>query len=214
MSFLIWKYLESAYYFLAMMSSPEKTDKPDSESNIKKLSCGCLLLARDELRDPNFDSTAVLICVHSTEGTYGLVLNRFSHMPLSEIFDGFQGLDLRREIFIGGPVKQEEVQLVQVTDTPVEGAFEIYPGVFMGGKWESIGQMIETDPLTTRLFLGYSGWGPGQLEAEIRAGAWEVYKADLVKLLSDTDRKIYCDKSALTKYILTLQKDDLKITPS
>lgn len=196
------------------MNSQQRADKPDVESSIQRLSCGALLLARDELKDPNFDSTIVLICVYSPEGTYGLVLNRFSHMPLSEIFDGFTGLDLRREIFIGGPVKQEEVQIVQVTDTPVEGAFEINPGVFLGGKWESIGHMIETDPLTTRLFLGYSGWGPEQLEAEIKAGAWEVYKPDLIKLLTDTDRSIYSDKSALIQYLLTLQKDDLKITPS
>lgn len=197
-----------------MMNSQEKTDRPDVENSIKKLSCGCLLIARNELKDPNFESTAVLICVYSSEGTYGLVLNRFSHMPLSEIFDGFKGLDLKREIFIGGPVKQEEVQIVQVTDTPVEGAFEIYPGVFMGGKWDSIGQMIETDPQTTRLFLGYSGWGPEQLEEEIKAGAWDVYKVDLIKMILDSDRSIYSEKQAFTRYLLALQKDDLTITPS
>ena len=169
---------------------PDQTNdlNPPAQQNLNKLSQGAILLARDILQDPNFESCAALICLYSKEGSYGLVLNRPSHMPLSEIFDGFNGLDLKREVFIGGPVQQEQLQIVQVTDEPMEGAFAVKPRVYMGGKWESIIQMVETDPLTTHLFLGYSGWGPGQLEEEIRAGAWDVYKVDLEKLLLDAPR--------------------------
>jgi putative transcriptional regulator len=87
------------------------------QNNLKKLATGSILLARDELKDPNFDSTVVLICVHSLEGSYGLVLNRPSHMPLSEIFDGFHDSKLKREIYIGGPVSQDELQILQVTES-------------------------------------------------------------------------------------------------
>ncbi len=160
-----------------------------------------VLLAREILKDPNFDSTAVLICIHSDEGSYGLVLNRASHMPLSEIFDGFKGIDSKREVYIGGPVRQEELQVLQVTDTPVDDAFEVYPGVFLGGSWEGIGHMIETDPETTRLFLGYSGWGPDQLGEEILAGAWDVYRVDIKKLLLNPDKNFRIDSQSISAYL-------------
>jgi hypothetical protein len=66
-------------------------------------------------------------------------------MPLSEIFDGFKGLDLKMEIFIGGLSSRISFRCA-VTDEPMEGAFAIKPRVYMGGKWESIIQMIETIP--------------------------------------------------------------------
>lgn len=106
---------------------PGQTGDLAAEERVSRLSQGAVLLARDILQDPNFESSAVLICLHSKEGAYGLVLNRPSHMPLSEIFDGFKGLDLKREIFIGGPVQQDQLQVVQVTDEPMEGAFAIKP---------------------------------------------------------------------------------------
>ncbi len=171
------------------------------QENLKKLATGSVLLARDILKDPNFDSTVVLVCIHSNEGSYGLVLNRPSHMPLSEIFDGFKGYKLKREIFIGGPVCQEELQVLQVTDEPVEGAFQITSRVYLGGKWEGIGHMLETDPSSTRLFLGYSGWGAGQLESEIAAGAWDVYNINVERMLSEDTSNLLGDLNKLICYL-------------
>ncbi|NLP03926.1 MAG: YqgE/AlgH family protein [Fibrobacter sp.] len=185
---------------------PGQTGDLAAEERVSRLSQGAVLLARDILQDPNFESSTVLICLHSKEGAYGLVLNRPSYMPLSEIFDGFKGLDLKREIFIGGPVQQEQLQVVQVTDEPMEGAFAIKPRVYMGGNWESIIQMIETDPSSTHLFLGYSGWGPGQLEEEIRAGAWDVYQVDLGRLLLDSQKLLFSDSGKLASYLEELKE--------
>ncbi len=175
------------------------------ENNLKKLTTGSILLARDVLKDPNFDSTVVLVCVHSIEGSYGLVLNRPSHMPLSEIFDGFHDSKLKREIFIGGPVSQDELQVLQVTENPVEGAFAVAPRVYLGGKWEGIGHMIEADPGTTYLFLGYSGWAKGQLESEIAVGAWNVYNINIEKLLLEGTSKLMVDSKQLICFLEKLQ---------
>ncbi|NLL13344.1 MAG: YqgE/AlgH family protein [Fibrobacter sp.] len=175
------------------------------ENNLKKLTTGSILLARDALKDPNFDSTVVLVCVHSIEGSYGLVLNRPSHMPLSEIFDGFQDSRLKREVLIGGPVSQEELQVLQITENPVEGAFAVAPRVYLGGKWEGIGHMIEADPEKTFLFLGYSGWGRGQLESEITVGAWDVYNINIEKLLLEGTSKLMVDSKQLIYYLEKFQ---------
>lgn len=196
-------------YFTCMTESDsqfEDLDPAKVEANLQRLSNGAVLLARDALKDPNFDATLILLCVYNKDGAYGLVLNRPSHMPLSEIFDGFSGLHMKREVFIGGPVQQEELQLVQITSNPVADAFEIVPGLFMGGKWESIQQMIEADQDTTRLFLGYSGWAPEQLETEIRAGAWDVYQVDIIRLFSDAVEKIIADEKQITAYLKSIER--------
>ncbi len=184
---------------------PNDSGQSLKQSNLKKLTTGSILLARDILKDPNFDSSVVLVCVHSIEGSYGLVLNRASHMPLSEIFDGFQDSKLKREVFIGGPVSQDELQVLQVTENPVEGAFAIAPRVYLGGKWEGIGHMIETDPSRTHLFLGYSGWSKGQLESEVAAGAWDVYNINIEKLLLDGTSKLMVDLKQLISYLEKFQ---------
>jgi putative transcriptional regulator len=187
------------------MNTEEKKYKGFSpEENLSRLSSGVILAARDVLQDPNFDATLVLICVHNSDGTYGLVLNRLSHMPLSEIFDGITSLNLKREIFIGGPVQQNELQIVQITDTPVDDALMVVPEVYLGGKWESPFHMIESDPDFTRLFLGYSGWGAGQLEAEIEAGAWDVYSVDIKLLLCNTRYHSFVNNQQLSEYLKTL----------
>jgi len=113
------------------------------EENLRRLSSGAVLLSRDLMLDPNFEATIVLVCAHGPEGAYGLVLNRPSHMPLSEIFDGLSGgLDMKREIYIGGPVAQEELQIIQITDSPAEQAFQLAPQIYAGGKWDDLSEMI------------------------------------------------------------------------
>lgn len=185
---------------------PEKL-KPSSkkEKYLSNLKSGAVLLASESLKDPNFSSTIILICMYGKEGAYGLVVNRISHMPLSEIFDGLQEIkNISREIFIGGPVQQTELQLIQLTSTQVEDAYKIADGVYMGGKWDDIYSMIKSDPATTKLFLGYSGWGPGQLETEIKMNTWEVFLVDIKKLLINAKVLVGADIKALRSFLETI----------
>lgn len=169
-----------------------------------KVVSGAVLVAREELQDPNFEATVVLVCLHNDEGSYGLVVNRISHMPLSEIFDGMSTLSMKREIFIGGPVEQDELQILHITDTPVEQSHTIAPDIFLGGDWEELHQMIDSDPATTRIFLGYSGWGPDQLQHEIDIGAWDVYTVDIKALLLNCTLLAGADRSAIHSFLTTI----------
>lgn len=184
---------------------------PDFQKNSdqlrqNQLRAGTVLLAKSELVDPNFDTTVVLICVYNKNGAYGLVLNRPSHMPVSEIFDGYSGFNKVKEICIGGPVQQDELQILQVTTSPMEGAYEVVPEVYVGGKWESINQIIEVDGASTRLFLGYSGWGPEQLDFEIKSGAWEIYNVDVKRLLKDPIEKIINNAKEIADYLESIKR--------
>lgn len=184
----------------------EETADPAIAERLGRLGNGSVLLARDILQDPNFIAAVVLVCIYAREGgTYGLVLNRPSHMPLSEIFDGFGRVDGPREICIGGPVQQDELQVVRITDEPQPESFRVANRVFLGGKWKDVDQMLLADPASTRLFLGYSGWAAGQLEAEIEAGAWEVYRLDIEKLLLNPHNAISQDVTGIASYLETLK---------
>jgi putative transcriptional regulator len=186
--------------------APQETVDPNVRERLDRLSNGAVLLARDVLQDPNFIATVVLICIHTRDGgAYGLVLNRPSHMPLSEIFDGFGPQDKPREVCIGGPVQQDELQVLQITDEPQPESFQVGRRVYLGGKWQSIDQMLEIDQFSARLFLGYSGWAAGQLEGEIMAGAWEVYRVDLEKLLLNPGKIMGADLATIAVYLDSLK---------
>lgn len=175
---------------------PEPQGAPSEEAfdpreHVARLKPGVLLLARD-LADPNFNSTMVLLCQHGPEGSYGLVLNRPSHMPLSEVFDkppawigseGGNDLARRQKMYIGGPVQPEELQILQVTEEPVAGSYKVAAEVYLGGYWNDLKDILSIDPKTLRLFLGYSGWGADQLAREVELKAWEVWDVDVKKLL-------------------------------
>lgn len=165
-----------------------RTRELDPEEQLGRLRAGCFLFATEILSDPNFEATVALVCQHSPEGSYGLVLNRPSHMPLSEIFNGMaQTAGQFRKVYIGGPVQGTELQVLNVTDEPVKDAIEVSRGVYLGGYWEELDWILRSDNRSLRLFLGYSGWGKGQLESEVRMGAWEVKKADARRILSSPD---------------------------
>lgn len=186
---------------------PQDPVESGNKEHLGRLAGGAVLLARDVLQDPNFIATLVLLSIYSKEGgAYGLVLNRPAHMPLSEIFDGFNETNEPRRIFIGGPVQQDELQIIQITDVPVADSHMVAPRVYLGGKWEDIDRLLTLDAESTRLFLGYSGWASGQLEGEIEAGAWDVYnRLDLEKLLGNIDKTLAADVKSIAAFLETIR---------
>lgn len=182
----------------------------DPEEHAGRLKPGVLLLARD-MSDPNFNATIVLVCQHGPEGSYGLVLNRPSHMPLSEVFDkppawsGPEGdMAKRQRIFIGGPVQPEELQILQVTREPVPGSYKVAEEVYLGGYWNDLKDILGLDPKSVRLFLGYSGWGAEQLQREVQLSAWEVWDVEVKKLLSGPDDPWLGGMAQIKSFLSTL----------
>lgn len=187
-----------------MVYSANRPDQENiAEKYINRLKDGCILLSHENLADPNFKITVVLICVYNNEGAFGLVCNRPSHMPLSEVFDKEHIQDAKkRSIYIGGPVQQDNLVIIKISDIAAEHAYKIAPRVYLGGEWDSLGAILSEDAATTRLFLGYSGWAPGQLEMEIVEGAWEVYNVDIEKFLLNWEEPLFQDIDKIRHYLL------------
>ena len=165
---------------------PELPDT-SAESYKSLLKSGAILVAREALTDLNFNNTIVLLCQYSEAGAYGLVLNRPAHMPLHEIFEHppelSENISSKRRVYIGGPVQSTELQILQIGPDAVQESLEIAPEVHLGGAWEQVEDFLTRDPQQLRLFLGYAGWGEGQLEEEVEVGAWEVHQIDVKALL-------------------------------
>jgi len=138
-----------------------------------------LLVAMPQLQDPNFHRTVLLMVEHDTSASFGLVLNRPAGLLLSELFSSLQ-LEWRGSseatVAWGGPVEPSSGWML-FGDCPFlmaddEQVSPVAPGINFGGSVDVFQQVAESPPPMLRFFLGYSGWGPGQLEFEIAQGTW------------------------------------------
>jgi len=138
-----------------------------------------LLVAMPDLADPNFRRTVVLIVHHDEEGAVGLVLNRsadLSAMDLCESLDVEWRGDPDCALGWGGPVQPNTGWVVTGGDAlaDVPDATRFGDGLHFAGSLDALRCVASEQPPELRLFLGYAGWGPGQLETELAAGAWVV----------------------------------------
>jgi len=147
---------------------------------------GRLLVAEPELADPNFRRTVVLMLEHGREGALGLVVNRrLARVDLDRL-DERLGLDLDvapNEVEValhqGGPVEPTRAFVVHSTDVAVESTRQVTEEIAVSSDPSVLARTAEEDgPEAAFLALGYAGWGPGQLEEEISAGAWSVIDAE------------------------------------
>jgi putative transcriptional regulator len=165
---------------------------------------GRLLVAEPMLGDPNFDRTVVLMIQHLPEGALGLVLNRPTEVPVAAALPAWDGLAAEPAVVhIGGPVEAESGWCLGRARQPDE----------LAGFVPVLGDVglvdLELDPRevaaafgAVRVYAGYSGWGPGQLEHELAQDAWFVADAD-------PDDPFLPDSRELWKRILARQEGPL-----
>ena len=141
-----------------------------------------LLVAMPQLDDPNFKHTVVLLCQHSKDGAWGLVLNRPTGQAASKVvqmdpaLEGDSGL----EVWIGGPVEPQRGCILLGEDPGEDDAVRLAEGLYLSGSASLLRRLIESaPPQRTRLLMGYAGWGAGQLEVELQQSAWLFASLDL-----------------------------------
>ena len=138
---------------------------------------GRFLVASPQLVDPNFVRTVVLVIEHTPEGALGLVVNRPTNKTVGELLSevGAAPPDCRRPLFLGGPVPGP---LMSIHCHRQWAEMEVLPGVYLSAKKANIDELIRSDDQMIKVFVGHSGWGPGQLDREMTEGAWLTATAD------------------------------------
>jgi putative transcriptional regulator len=142
---------------------------------------GHLLVASPDLLDPNFLKTVVLMVQHNDQGALGIILNRPTKTTVKEALEQINDTPCHREevLGLGGPC-QGALMAVH-TEEPLK-EIEVLPNVFFSAESEHLEQLVATDEGPICFFVGFAGWAPGQLEAELETGSWRtaVAKAELI----------------------------------
>jgi putative transcriptional regulator len=151
----------------------------DYEGSLK----GQFLIAMPALQDPNFHQTVVCLSEHTAEGALGLVVNRVhASLTAEAIFDElkmtFEPAVGERPIHLGGPVHLSEIFILHGPPFDPDSSFVITPNLALSNTREVLQRIARgKGPEAFLISLGCSGWGPGQLEHEIKENAWITSEA-------------------------------------
>ena len=145
---------------------------------------GQLLIAMPAMADPRFAQSVIYLCAHTPEGAMGLVLNRPLKRPSFE--DLLRQLDVaplpparRIRLCAGGPVDNARGFVLHTSDWTGEGSLRVDDGLALTASLDVLKAIAEGGgPREGILALGYAGWGPGQLDAEMQQNAWLSVSAD------------------------------------
>lgn len=144
---------------------------------------GQLLLDGGKLRGSSFHRTVVLVCQHNAEGAFGLILNRPSDNKVGEVIEAELSERVHDQIlFGGGPVQPAALSYLHTLPDMIPS--NVMPGLSVGHDLQELIRLGEAaaEGMPLRVFAGYAGWGPGQLDDEMRREAWLTEPATLERI--------------------------------
>jgi putative transcriptional regulator len=153
---------------------------------------GRLLIAEPYLPDNNFTRAVILICEHNEFGTIGFVLNKPLKVNLNDVMNESDtpGYPLRE----GGPVGMDSVFFLHTYGNYIKESKKVVGNIYWGGDYNEIKALLSSNAVTeeeARIFVGYSGWAPGQLEEELKSGSWFLSEVDEDLLLKSSDMELW-----------------------
>lgn len=174
------------------------SDKTDMEGNLE----GQFLIAMPGIGDPRFERALILICVHSDQGAMGLVVNETAEdMTLSGLM---KKLDVEinangdTPIRLGGPVERGRGFVLHSHEYEKVGSLDIKGAFRLSGTVETLRAIGRNEgPAQHLITLGYTGWGPGQLEEEIRSNGWLACPAEPDIVFAQSDQSKWRDALAM-----------------
>jgi putative transcriptional regulator len=174
---------------------------------------GVVLVAKPGLVDPNFSETVVLVTGSDEGSTVGVILNRPDPRALGEIAPQLRGAsDFTQTIHSGGPVLREViVALFKAATPPAESAFEVLPHAYLTMHPLALERLLAERPSEMRLFAGFSGWAPQQLEAEIAAGGWYVLPASEAIIFRRDTRDLWSELLAKASGARAMMENDTRV---
>lgn len=160
---------------------------------------GRLLVATPRLADPNFERSVVLLLDHDAQGSLGVVLNRPTPVGVGDVLQPWAALAGRPQVvFQGGPVSLDSaLGLAVVPGGPRTGGttellgWRRVHGAIGLVDLEAPPELLAAELGSLRIFAGYSGWGPGQLEKELTEGAWYVVESEPGDVSSPAPEKMW-----------------------
>ena len=169
-------------------AAPPQQQRPSS-----KPAKGTFLVASRDLEDPNFIETVILLLDYSEKGAMGLILNRTTDVLLSELLPEVEALRNRTEtVFAGGPVGRDALMLLVRSREPLEEAKFVFRDVYVTASADLLEELAaEAGNPRYRAYVGYAGWGAGQLDFEVETGSWHIVPAQAATVFDPSPAQIW-----------------------
>jgi len=156
---------------------------------------GTLLISEPFMLDPNFKRSVILLTEYAETGAVGFVLNHQSDYLLGDILPDTSYSEM--PVYIGGPVGLNTLHFIHNCPDKIPNGIEIGGGLFWGGDFEIVKQLVSDYQLTEddiKFFTGYSGWSTGQLESELRENTWMVTdRIDMETVFGSEEQNLWKD---------------------
>jgi putative transcriptional regulator len=153
---------------------------------------GQLLLDSGQLGGSFFQRTVVLICQHNPEGAFGLILNRPLGKAVGELIIANLPEGLRSSpLFLGGPVQPAALSYLHTDQFLPEAG--VLPNLAVGHSLDDLMELGEkfSPAVKVRMFAGYAGWSPGQLEGEMKRKSWLTFPASMDLVFNTPPEKLW-----------------------
>lgn len=180
----------------------------------KDLAQGKFLVASRRLLDPNFRETVVLLIRYGPDGAIGLVINRPVELKISTVLPDIKELERSQEtLYLGGPVEPARVLLLVRSAKPPEASMPVFGDVYLSSSQKVLQDLIKKPVKEERfrIYAGYAGWAPKQLESELDRGHWHVLKADTETLFDKKSSEIWQEliQRVSVKWVRTINSEKL-----
>lgn len=158
-----------------------------SFQNNERAKKGSLLISDPFMNDLYFGRSVVLLCEHNNEGTFGFVLNNYVDIDLHKMDETFP--DIGARISFGGPMAKENLFFIHSLGKEITESIMIGEDLYYSGNFDEMITLLSKKPelnSKVRFFVGYSGWGIGQLDDELKEHSWIPVNNIPVEMIMDT----------------------------
>jgi len=172
---------------------PNRLFLPVQFKNPRDLGVGKLLVASRGLGDPHFAETVILLVHYDEKGAVGLILNRRTDLPLSQVLDLKAAKDRSDPVYAGGPVKPSGVLALFQSPAKMEKAENVFGGIYLISDKDVFEKTLSArpDPKIFHVYLGYAGWTQAQLRTEVQMGAWFLFPADAATVFNSDPASLW-----------------------
>jgi len=144
-----------------------------------ELKVGNILVAEPFSNDAYFKRSVILLTHNSEDGAFGFVLNKYVELPIKDIIG--KDINFKANVSIGGPVSIDRIDFLHTLGNRIPNSKKIIDNIYWGGDFNVLFDLIKANLIKeseVKFFIGYSGWGKGQLNIEIKNNYWIVANSD------------------------------------
>ena len=156
---------------------------------------GVFLVARKGMLDPRFRQSVILLVAHGQAGTLGVIVNRATEVSLKDVLPQLETPGRKARLYYGGPVGLDTLMFLIRSEDPLEQSTHVMGDVYFGGDKKTLERLLEEEREShqLRLFVGHSGWAPGQLDSELNRGDWRLFRANAFTVFEKRLDRIWSD---------------------